>query len=66
MTSGYLPGIIGAGDLVAELASMATEAGANTGVWPGLTVYRFTAPAGHLAPRPGPRPGRASPRWTRS
>jgi hypothetical protein len=27
MTSGYLPGIIGAGDLVAELASMATEAG---------------------------------------
>jgi AraC-like DNA-binding protein len=46
MTSGYLPGIIGAGDLVAELASMATEAGANTGVWPGLTVYRFTAPAG--------------------
>ena len=45
MTSGYLPGIIGAGDLVAELASMATEAGANTGVWPGLTVYRFTAPA---------------------
>ena len=46
MTSGYLPGIIGAGDLVAELASMATGAGANTGVWPGLTVYRFTAPAG--------------------
>src|SRR5689334_5082439 len=46
MTSGYLPSTIGAGDLVAELASMATEAGANTGVWPGLTVYRFTAPAG--------------------
>jgi len=46
MTSGYLPGTIGAGDLVAEVASMATEAGANTGVWPGLTVYRFTAPAG--------------------
>ena len=46
MTSGYLPSTIGAGDLVAELASMATEAGANTGLWPGLTVYRFTAPAG--------------------
>jgi len=46
MTSGYLPSTIGAGDLVAELASMATGAGANTGVWPGLTVYRFTAPAG--------------------
>src|ERR1700758_2050503 len=25
---------------------MATEAGANTGVWPGLTFYRFAAPAG--------------------
>jgi AraC-like DNA-binding protein len=46
MTSGYLPSTIGAGDLVAELASMATGTGANTGVWPGLTVYRFTAPAG--------------------
>jgi AraC-like DNA-binding protein len=46
MTSGYLPSTIGAGDLVAEIASMATGAGANTGVWPGLTVYRFTAPAG--------------------
>ena len=46
MTSGYLPSTIGAGDLVAELASMATGAGANTGVWPGLTIYRFTAPAG--------------------
>ena len=46
MTSGYLPSTIGAGDLVAELASIATEAGANTGLWPGLTAYRFTAPAG--------------------
>jgi hypothetical protein len=46
MTSGYLPSTIDAGDLVAELASMATQAGANTGLWPGLTVYRFTAPAG--------------------
>ena len=46
MTSGYLPSTIGAGDLVAELASIATESGANTGLWPGLTVYRFTAPAG--------------------
>jgi AraC-like DNA-binding protein len=46
MTSGYLPGIAGAGDLVAELAGAAAEAGANTGLWPGLTIYRFTAPAG--------------------
>jgi len=46
MTSGYLPGPVGAGDLVAELAAIAAEAGANAGLWPGLTVYRFTAPAG--------------------
>src|SRR6202035_3932360 len=46
MTSGYLPGIAGAGDLVAELAGAAAAAGANTGLWPGLTIYRFTAPAG--------------------
>jgi AraC-like DNA-binding protein len=46
MTSGYLPSPVGAGDLVAELASIATASGANAGLWPGLTVYRFTAPAG--------------------
>ena len=46
MTSAYLPGIAGAGDLVAELAATATGTGANTGLWPGLTIYRFTAPAG--------------------
>jgi AraC-like DNA-binding protein len=46
MTSGYLPGPVGAGDLVAELAAIAAEAGANAGLWPGLTVYRFTAPVG--------------------
>ena len=46
MTSGYLPASAGAGDLVAELAAGATVIGANTGLWPGLTVYRFTAPAG--------------------
>src|SRR5580658_304284 len=46
MTSGYLPQGAGAGDLVAELAAEAPQAGANTGLWPGLTVYRFTAPAG--------------------
>jgi AraC-like DNA-binding protein len=46
MTSGYLPQGAGAGDLVAELAAVATQAGANTGLWPGLTIYRFTAPAG--------------------
>lgn len=46
MTSVYLPGIAGAGDLVAELAQTASRTGANTGLWPGLTIYRFTAPAG--------------------
>jgi len=46
MTSAYLPGIAGAGDLVAELARTASRTGANAGLWPGLTVYRFTAPAG--------------------
>lgn len=46
MTSAYLPGIAGAGDLVAELAAAATGTGANTGLWPGLTIYRFTGPAG--------------------
>ena len=34
MTSAYLPGIVGAGDLVAELAAMATGTGANTGPGP--------------------------------
>ena len=46
MTSGYLPSTVGAGDLVAELAAAATGTGANTGLWPGLTIYRFTAPVG--------------------
>jgi AraC-like DNA-binding protein len=46
MTSGYLPSTVGGGDLVAELASMATQSGPNVGLWPGLTIYRFTAPAG--------------------
>ncbi len=46
MTSGYLPSTVGGGDLVAELASIATQAGPNTSLWPGLTIYRFTAPAG--------------------
>jgi len=46
MTSGYLPSTVGGGDLVAELASMATQSGPNSGLWPGLTIYRFTAPAG--------------------
>jgi AraC-like DNA-binding protein len=46
MTSGYLPSTVSGGDLVAELASIATQADPNAGLWPGLTVYRFTAPAG--------------------
>jgi AraC-like DNA-binding protein len=46
MRSEYLPHSAGAGDLVAELATAATQTGANTGLWPGLTIYRFTVPAG--------------------
>jgi hypothetical protein len=38
MTSGYLPSIVGGGDLVAELSSMATRSGPNAGLWPGLTL----------------------------
>ncbi|MBX6166643.1 MAG: AraC family transcriptional regulator [Thermobispora bispora] len=29
------------GDLIAELAKRAPSQGANTGLWPGLTIYRF-------------------------
>jgi AraC-like DNA-binding protein len=36
---------ITAGDLVAELKARAPELGANQGLWPGLTIYRFHAPA---------------------
>ena len=32
------------GDLVAELADRAPLEGANVGLWPGLTIYRFTEP----------------------
>jgi AraC-type transcriptional regulator N-terminus len=46
MTSGYLPHSASAGDLVAELAAAAPGTGANAGLWPGLTIYRFTAPVG--------------------
>src|ERR1700690_4660378 len=46
MASGYLPNPVSSGGLIAELAASAPKTGANTGLWPGLTVYRFTAPAG--------------------
>jgi AraC-like DNA-binding protein len=36
----------GGGRLIPELSRRAPLEGANTGVWPGLTIYRFTAPAG--------------------
>jgi AraC-like DNA-binding protein len=34
-----------AGDLIAELKGWATSTGPNATPWPGLTVYRFEAPA---------------------
>jgi len=46
MASGYLPNPPNSGDLIAELAARAPKVGANTGVWPGLTIYRFTRPVG--------------------
>ena len=46
MTSRYLPDNVGSGELVAEVAAGAPQIGANTGLWPGLTFYRFAAPAG--------------------
>lgn len=33
-----------AGDIVAEIDRKAPEPGPNAGAWPGLTLYRFTAP----------------------
>src|SRR5271169_341883 len=46
MTSGYLPNPVSSGELIAELAARAPKEGANTGIWPGLTIYRFTSPVG--------------------
>jgi AraC-like DNA-binding protein len=46
MVSGYLPNPASAGDLIAELVARAPKVGANTGIWPGLTIYRFTGPVG--------------------
>jgi len=43
-TPGSMPD--GTGDLVAELSCRAALEGGNTGVWPGLTIYRFTSPVG--------------------
>ena len=40
LTTAYLPTT----DLVAELAVHAAPDGASTGMWPGLTFYRFTEP----------------------
>jgi AraC-like DNA-binding protein len=40
------PSDLPAGALIAELSHRATLEGGNTGVWPGLTIYRFTSPAG--------------------
>jgi hypothetical protein len=45
MASGYLP-TPNSGDLIAELAARAPKVGANSGLWPGLTIYRFTGPVG--------------------
>ena len=45
-TSRYLPDNVSSGELIAEVAAGATQLGANAGLWPGLTFYRFTAPVG--------------------
>ncbi len=46
MSPGQAERPVTSGELIAELAARAPRAGASTGAWPGLTVYRFTAPAG--------------------
>src|ERR1035438_4018095 len=46
MSSGQLDRPATSGDLIAELAARAPAVGANAGTWPGLTIYRFTAPTG--------------------
>jgi AraC-like DNA-binding protein len=46
MSPGQAERPVTSGELIAELAARAPRTGANTGTWPGLTVYRFTAPAG--------------------
>jgi AraC-like DNA-binding protein len=43
-TSSSLPA--GVGELIAELSRRAVAEGGNTGVWPGLTIYKFTSPVG--------------------
>jgi AraC-like DNA-binding protein len=40
------PSDLPAGALIAELSHRAPLEGGNTGVWPGLTIYRFTSPTG--------------------
>ena len=40
------PGDLPAGAFIAELSQRAPLEGGNTGVWPGLTIYRFTSPTG--------------------
>ena len=46
MSPGQAERPVTSGELIAELAARAPRAGANTGAWPGLTFYRFTAPTG--------------------
>src|ERR1035441_9322113 len=46
MSSVQLERPVTSGDLIAELAARAPAVGANARAWPGLTIYRFTAPAG--------------------
>src|SRR6516162_639988 len=43
---GITPSSAPAGALIAELSHRALLEGGNTGAWPGLTIYRFTAPIG--------------------
>jgi AraC-like DNA-binding protein len=46
MAASYVDRALDPGDLIAELAARAPANGANTGVWPGLVIYRFTGPTG--------------------
>jgi hypothetical protein len=38
-------------ELIAELTARGPKVGADTGAWPGLTIYRFTGPARRMRGR---------------
>lgn len=48
MRPGYPLNPVSQDELIAALADRAPDEGANNGAWPGLTIFRFTGPAGPM------------------